>query len=151
MHAFDLDGAAALVGRIAAFAGSEALTAETRAALRQIVRHHRAHAATRDRLREYFREVERHWKTYDTVMRRARLRDVPPEELPSWPAWLERNDALLRAGRAILGDPAAHGPYLDRAEDARERLQETLSTMERFSPAQRTQSRSRDRGPSRGL
>ena len=151
VHAFDLDGAAALVGRIAAFAGSERLTAETRAALRQIVGHYRAHAATRDRLREYFRDVERHWKTYDTIMGRARIRDLRPEELPSWPGWLERNEALLRAGRAILGDPAAHGLYLDRAEDARERLQETLSAMERFSEAQRTQSRSRDRGPSRSL
>ena len=151
VHAFDLDGAPALVERIAAFAGSEGLTAETRAALRQIVRNYRAHADARDRLRDYRRDVERHWKTYDTIMRRARLRDVPPEELPSWPAWLERNEALLRAGRAILGDPATQGPRLDRTEDARERLEDTLSTMERFSEAQRTQSRSRDRGPSRGL
>ena len=151
MHAFDLDGAPALVERIAAFAGSQGLTAETRAALRQIVRNYRAHADARDRLRDYRRDVERHWKTYDTIMRRARLRDVPPEELPSWPAWLERNEALLRAGRAILGDPATQGPHLDRTGDARERLEDTLSTMERFSEAQRTQSRSRDRGPSRGL
>ena len=151
VHAFDLDGAPGLVERIAAFAGSEGLTAETRAALRQIVRNYRAHADARDRLRDYRRDVERHWKTYDTIMRRARLRDVPPEELPSWPAWLERNEALLRAGRAILGDPATQGPHLDRTEDARERLEDTLSTMERFSEAHRSQSRSRDRGPSRGL
>ena len=151
VHAFDLDGAPALVERIAAFAGSEGLTAETRAALRQIVRNYRAHTDARDRLRDYRRDVERHWKAYDTIMRRARLRDVPPEELSSWPAWLERNEALLRAGRAILGDPATQGPHLDRSGDARERLEDTLSTMERFSEAQRTQSRSRDRGPSRGL
>ncbi|MDE0408096.1 MAG: hypothetical protein OXN81_09570, partial [Alphaproteobacteria bacterium] len=151
VHAFDLDGADALVERIAAFAKSEGLAAETRAALRQIVRHHRAHAGARDRLRDWLRDVEGHWKTYETLSRQARIRDVRPEELPSWPAWLERNESLLRAGRAILGDPATRGPHPDRSEDARERLQETLSAMERFSEAQRTQSRSRDRGPSRGL
>ena len=151
VHAFDLDGAPALVERIAAFAGSEGLTAETRAALRQIVRDYRAHADARDRLRDCLRDVARHWRRYESIVRRARDLDRRPEESPSWPGWLERNERLLRDGRAILGDPRTYGPHLDRAEDGGEGLRSAVSRMERFSPAQRSQSRSRDRGPTQGL
>jgi len=49
-HRFELDGAGALVERMAAFAGSEGLAAETHAHLEKIVGQYRAHAAARDRV-----------------------------------------------------------------------------------------------------
>ena len=49
-HRFDLDGAAALIERIAAFAGSKALAAGTRDRLEEIAGEYRAHAAARDRV-----------------------------------------------------------------------------------------------------
>ena len=150
-HRFDLDGAAALVERIAAFTGSEALAAETRARLGEIVGEYRAHAAARDRVRGFLRDVERHWLRYHTITHRERERDVPRQEQRSWPIWLDRNERLLREGRAILDDPATYGPHLDRVEDGRERLGTEVSRLERFSSAYRTQSRSRDRGPTRSL
>ena len=146
-HYFDLDGAGALVERIAAFAGSEWLAAEPRAHLEEIAGQYRAHAAARDRVRSVLRDVERHWLRYRTISHRARDLGVPLQEQRSWPIWLERNERLLREGRAILDDPAAHGAHLDRIEDGRERLRSAVSRMERFSSAYRTQSRSRDRGP----
>ena len=150
-HRFDLDGAAALVERISAFTGSKALAAETRARLGEIVGEYRAHAEARDRVRGFLRDVERHWLRYHAISRRARNLDIDPQEQPSWPIWLDRNERLLGEGRAILDDPATHGPHLDRVEDGRERLGTEVSRLERFSSAYRTQSRSRDRGPTRTL
>jgi len=147
VHRFDLDGASALVERMAAFAGSEELSAEPRARIVQIVGQYRAHAAVRDHLRD----VERHWLRYSTISLRARQLDVRPRELRSWPIWLDRNERLLREGRAILDDRATYGAHLDRIEDGRERLRTAVSRMERFSSAYRTQSRSRDRGLTRSL
>ena len=95
----------------------------------------------------FLRDVERHWLRYHAITRRARNLDIPRQEQRSWPIWLDRNERLLREGRAILDDPAAHGAHLDRIEDGRERLRSAVSRMERFSSAYRTQSRSRDRGP----
>ena len=151
VHRFDLDGAAGLVERIAAFAGREGLPAEPRGRLEGIVGQYRAHVAARDRVRDHLRDVERHWLRYRTISRRARDLDVRPQELRSWPVWLERNERLLRAGRAILDDPGTYGPHLDREEGGGERLRSALSRMERFSAAHRTQSRSRDRGPAQSL
>ena len=108
-HRFDLDGAGALVERIAAFAGSEALAAETRARLGEIVGEYRAHAAARERVRGFLRDVERHWLRYHAISRRARNLDIDPREQRSWPIWLDRNERLLREGRAILDDPATYG------------------------------------------
>ena len=151
VHRFDLDGAGALIERIAAFAGSEALAAEPRADLEEIVGQYRAHAAARDRVRNLLRDVERHWLRYRAISRRARNLDIPRDEQRSWPIWLERNEGLLREGRAILDDRATYGAHIDRIEDGRERLRKEVSRLERFSSAYRTQSRSRDRGPTRSL
>ena len=150
-HRFDLDGAGELVERIVAFTGSERLAAETRARLGEIVGEYRAHAAARDRVRGLLRDVERHWLRYHAISLRARNLDIPRQEQRSWPIWLERNEDLLREGRAILDDPAAYGAHIDRIEDGRGRLRDAVSRLERFSSAHRTQSRSRDRGPSRSL
>ena len=150
-HRFDLDGAGALVERIAAFAGSERLAPETRARLGEIAGEYRVHAAARDRVRGFLRDVDRLWLRYHAITRRARNLDIDPQEQRSWPIWLERNEALLREGRAILDDPATYGAHLDRIEDGRERLLDAVSKMERFSSAYRPQSRSHDRGPSRSL
>ena len=151
VHPFDLDGAAGLVERIGAFAGREGLPAEPRRRLEETVVQYGTHAGARDRLRDHMRDVERHWRRYESIVRRARALDRRPEDSPSWRSWLERNERLLRAGRAILDDPGTYGPHLDRADDGGEGLRSALSRMERFSPAQRTQSRSRDRGPTRSL
>ena len=151
VHRFDLDGAGALVERMAAFAGSEGLSAEPRARIEQIVGQYRAHAAARDRVRDLLRDVERHWLRYNTISVRARQLDVRPREVRSWPIWLDRNERLLREGRAILDDRATYGAHLDRIEDGRERLRTAVSRMERFSSAYSTQSRSRDRGRTQRL
>ncbi|MDE0409469.1 MAG: hypothetical protein OXN81_16595, partial [Alphaproteobacteria bacterium] len=151
VHRFDLDGAGALIGRVAAFAGRQGLAAETRARLEEIVGEYRAHAAARDRVRGLLRDVERHWLRYRAISRRARNLDIPRDEQRSWPIWLERNEGLLREGRAILDDRATYGAHIDRIEDGRERLRKEVSRLERFSSAYRTQSRSRDRGPTRSL
>ena len=147
-HRFDLDGAGALVERFAAFTGSEALAAETRARLGEIVGQYRAHAAARERVRGFLRDAERHWLRYHAITRRARNLDIPRQEQRSWPIWLERNERLLREGRAILDDRATYRAHIDRIEDGRERLATEVSRLERFSSAYSTQSRSRDRGRS---
>ena len=149
VHRFDRDGADALVERIAAFAGTEGLADEPRAQLEKLVGQYRAYVAARDRVRDHLRDVDRHWLRYRTITERARQRDVPRQELRSWQIWLDRNERLLRTGRAILDDPATYGALLDRT--GRERLLDAVSKMERFSQAYRTQSRSRDRGRSQGL
>ena len=151
VHRFDLDGAGALVERIAGFTGSKALAAETRARLGEIVGEYRAHAAARDRVHGFLRDVERHWLRYHAISRRARNLDIDPQEQRSWPIWLERNERLLREGRAIIDDLATYRAHLDRIEDGHERLGTEVSRLERFSSAYRTQSRSRDRGPSRSM
>ena len=149
VHRFDLDGAGALVERIAALTLSGGLAAEPRAQLEEIVGQYRAHVAARDRVRALLRDVERHWLRYRTISERARQLDVQPRELRSWPIWLERNERLLLDGRAILDDPGTYDVHLDRT--GRERLRGEVSKMERFSSAYRTQSRSRGRGPTQGL
>ena len=95
-----------------------------RARLEEIVGQYRAHAAARDRVRGFLRDVERHWLRYHAISRRARNLDIDPREQRSWPIWLDRNERLLRAGRAILDDPATYGLHLDRIEDGRERLRD---------------------------
>ena len=145
---FDRDGAEDLIRRIAAFTGSERLAAETRARLGEIAGEYRAHAAARDRVRGFLRDVERHWLRYRTITHREREHGVPLQEQRSWPIWLDRNERLLREGRAILDDPATYRAHLDRIEDGRERLLDAVSKMERFSSAYRTRSQSRDSGRS---
>ena len=151
VHRFDLDGAGALIERVAAFAGRQGLAAEPRARLEEIVGQYRAHAAARDRVRGFLRDVERHWLRYRAISLRARNLDIPRQEQRSWPIWLDRNEDLLREGRAILDDLATYRAHLDRIEDGRERLPTEVSRLERFSSAYSTQSRSRDRGRSWSL
>ena len=148
VHRFDLDGANALIERIAAFSGSQWLAAEARARLEEIVGQYRAHAAARERVRGFLRDVERHWLRYRTITHRERDLDIPRQEQRSWPIWLERNERLLREGRAILDDFATYRAHLDRIEDGRERLPAEVSRLERFSSAYRTRSQGRDRGRS---
>ena len=57
----------------------------------------------------------------------------------------------LQAGRAILDDPGTYGAHLDRMEGARRRLRDAVSRMADFSVERRTQSQSRDRGPTQSL
>ena len=125
VHPFDLDAAAGLVERIGAFAGRAGLPAGPRGSLEEIVVQYRTHAGARDRLRDCLRDAERHWRRYESIVRRDL--DQRPEESPSWRGWLERNERLLRAGRAILDDPRTYGPHLDRAEDRGEGLRSAVS------------------------
>ena len=150
-HRFDLDGAGALIQRMAAFSGSQWLAAEARARVEEIVGEYRAHAAARDRVRVLLRDVERHWLRYRTITHCERDLDIPRRELRTWSIWLDRNERLLREGRAILDDPSTYRAHLDRIEDGRERLGKEVSRLERFSSAYRTQSRSRDSGRSRSM
>ena len=99
-------------------------------------------------MRGFLRDVERHWLRYDAISRRARNLDIDRQEQRSWPIWLDRNERLLREGRAILDDPATYGAHLDRVEDGWERLGTAVSQMERFSSAYRMQSQGRDKGRS---
>ena len=133
---------------MAAFTGSQWLAAEARARVEEIVGQYRAHAVARERVRGFLRDVERHWLRYRTITHRERDLDVPRQEQRSWPIWLDRNEGLLREGRAILDDFATYRAHLDRIEDGRERLGKEVSRLERFSSAYRTQSRSRDSGRS---
>ena len=150
-HRFELDGAGALIERIAAFAGSERLGAEARARVEEIVGEYRAHAAARDRVRGFLRDADRHWLRYRTITHRERDLDVPRQEQRSWPIWLDRNERLLREGRAILDDPATYRAHLDRIEDGHERLGTEVSRLERFSSAYRAPSQRRDSGRSRSM
>ena len=107
---------------------------EARRRLQAMVDRYRAHVAARDRVRDHLRDVERYWLRYRTISLRARQLDVRPQELRSWPAWLERNERLLQTGRAILDDRATYGTLLDDTGDGRERLRSAVSRMERFVP-----------------
>lgn len=89
--------------------------------------------------------------SFDDLARRARALDLRPEDLPSWPDWLERNERLVREGRTILDDPSTYGVHLDRVEGIRGSLRDTMSRMERLTREHRTRSHGRDRGPSRSM
>ncbi len=151
MSPFDLDGAAALIRRIDAFAGNENLPAEPRRRLRALVQRYTRHLEAGARLEAWLEEADRHWQRYDSIYRRAHDRDVAPQTLRPFRDWLERNERLLQAGRAILDDPGTYGVHLDRMEDARRQLRDAVSRMEGFSAEHRTQLQSRDRGPTRNL
>ena len=148
---YDLDGAAELVRRIAAFAENERVPAEPRHRLQAMVDRYRAHDRARTRVRDWLKAAEEHWRSFDDLARRARALDLRPEDLPSWPGWLESNERLVREGRAILDDPGTYGVHLDRLEGARGPLRDTMSRMERFTRQHRTRSQGRDRGPSRSM
>ena len=148
---YDLDGAAELVRRIAAFAENERIPAEPRRRLQAMVDRYRAHDRARSRVRDWLQTADRHWQSFDDLARRARALGVRPEDLPAWPDWLESNERLVREGQAILDDPGTYGVHLDRMEGGRGTLHETVSRMERFTPQHRTRSHGRDRGPSRSM
>ena len=148
---YDLDGAAELIRRIAAFAANERVPAEPRQRLQAMVDRYRAHERARTRVRDWLQTADRHWQGFDDLARRARALGVRPEDLPAWPDWLESNEGLVREGRAILDDPGTYGVHLDRMKGSRGSLRETVSRMERFTPQHRTRSHGRDRGPSRSM
>ena len=148
---FDLDGAAALIRRIGEFAGNENLPAEPRRRLHGLVQRYTRHLEAGARLEAWLEDADRHRQRYDSIYRRAHDLDVAPDTLSPFREWLERNERLLQAGRAILEDPGAYGVHLDRIEGARGRLRDAVSRMEEFSAQRRTQSRSQYRGPTRGL
>ena len=148
---YDLEGAAELIRRIAAFAENERVPAEPRQRLQAMVDRYRAHDQARTRVRDWLKAADRHWQSFDDLARRARSLGVRPEDLPSWPDWLETNERLVREGRVILDDPGTYGVHLDRMKGARGSLRDTVSRMERFTGQHRTRSHGRDRGPSRSM
>jgi hypothetical protein len=148
---YDLDGAAELIRRIAAFAQNEGVPAEPRRRLQAMVDRYRAHERARSRVQDWLKAADRHWQSFDDLARRARSLGVRPEDLPAWPDWLESNQRLVREGRSILDDPGTHGVHLDRMKGSRGSLRETVSRMERFTPQHRSRSQRLDRGPSRSM
>ena len=151
MSPFELDGAAALIRRIGEFAGNENLPAEPRRRLRGLVQRYTRHLEAGARLEAWLDDADRHWQRYDSIYRRAHDLDVAPDTLRPFRDWLERNERLLQAGRAILDDPGTYGAHLDRMDGARQRLRDSVSRMEGFSEEHRTQSQSRARGPTRSV
>ena len=145
---YELDGAADLVRRIAAFAENERVPEEPRQRLQAMVDRYRAHVRARTRVQNWLDAAEEHWRGFDDLARKARSLGVRPERLPAWPDWLESNERLVREGRAILDKPGTHGVPLDRMKGSRGTLRETVSRMERFTRQHRTRSHGRDRGPS---
>ena len=151
MSPFDLDGAAELIRRIGEFANDESLPAEPRRRLHGLVRRYNRHLEAGARLEAWLEDADRHWQRFDSIYRRAHDLDVAPDTLRPFRDWLERNERLLQAGRAILDDPGTYGVHLDRMEGAKRRLRDAVSRMEGFSAERRMQARSQDRGPTRSL
>ena len=151
MSPFELDGAAALVRRIGEFAGHESLPAEPRRRLQGLVQRYNRHHEAGARLESWLEDADRHWRRYDSIYRQAHDLDVALDTLGPFRDWLERNERLLRAGRAILDDPGTYGAHLDRMEGARRRVRDAVSRMEGFSGELRTKSQSRDTGSTRSL
>ena len=145
---YELDGAADLVRRIAAFAENERVPEEPRQRLQAMVDRYRAHVRARTRVQDWLDAAEEHWQGFDDLARKARSLGVRPERLPAWPDWLESNERLVREGRAILDRPGTQGVPLDRMKGSRGTLRETVSRMERFTRQHRTRSHGRDRGRS---
>ena len=148
---FNLDGAAELIRRVGKFAGREGLPAEPRRQLQDLVDRYNRHVQAGARVEAWLRDADRHWRRYRSIFRRAQALDVAPETLRPYRDWLQRNERLLPAGRAILDDPATYGVHLDRMKGARQRLRDAVSRMEGFSAAHLSQSRSRSRGRTQGL
>ena len=151
MSPFDLDGAAELSRRIGEFAGNENLPAEPRRRLQALVRRYTRHLEAGARLEAWLEDADRHWQHYDSIYRQAHDLDVAPDTLRPFRDWLERNERLLRAGQTILDDPGTYGVHLDRTEGARRRVRDAVSRMGGLADERRTQSQSRDRGPTRSL
>ena len=151
MSPFDLDGAAELIRRVGEFAGREDLPAEPRRQLQDLVGRYNRHVEAGARVEAWLRDADRHWRRYRSIFRRAQALDVAPEMLRPYRDWLQRNDLLLRDGRAILDNTGTYGVHLDRMKGARQRLRDAVSRMEGFSVEGRAQSRSRDRGPTQSL
>ena len=151
MSPFDLDGAAELIRRIGEFAGNENLPAEPRRRLQLIVRRYNRHLEAGAHLEAWLKDADGHWQKYDSIYRRAHALDVAPDTLRPFRDWLERNERLLRAGRAILDDPGTYGVHLDRMEGAGRRVRDAVSRMEGFSAERQSLSQSRDWGSTRSV
>ena len=151
MSAFDLDGAPELIRRIEDFAGEQELPVEPRRQLQDLIERYNRHVEAGARVEEWLRDADRHSRRYRSIFRRAQALDVAPDTLRPYRDWLQRNERLLRDGRAILDDPETYDVHLDRIEDARRRLRGSMSRMEGFTVEGRAQSKSRDRGPTQSL
>ncbi len=145
---YDLDGADALIERIAGFAGNKRVPAEPRRQLQAMVDGYRAHVRARTHVRNWLKASDRHWKHFHRLRRLAGALDVRVATLPAHANWLERNERLRREGRAILDDPGTYGAHLKRGEDFVEPVADSVSRMDRLSPQHQAQSKSRDRGRS---
>ncbi len=77
---YDLDGAADLVRRIAAFAENERVPTEPRQCLQAVVDRYRAHVLARDRVRNWLKAADRHVRNLDRL---ARALDWHPRDLRS--------------------------------------------------------------------
>ena len=148
VHHWDLDGTAALIERIAEFAGNQRVPAEPRRRLQAMVDGYRAHVRSRTHVRNWLKASDEHWERFHSLWRRARALDTWIDTLPAHADWLERNERLRREGRAILDDPGTYGVHLHRGEDFVEPVDDSVSRMDRLSPQHQAQSRSRDRGRS---
>ena len=146
MSPFALDGAAELVRRVDEFAGRGDLPAGPRRQLQDLVGRYNRHVEAGARVETWLRDTDRHWRRYQSIFRRAQALDVALETLRPYRDWLQRNERLLRDGRAILDDPATYGAHLDRVEGARRRLRVAVSRMQGFSVEGRVRSRSRTGG-----
>ena len=127
------------------------MPAEPRRQLQDLVGRYSRHVEAGARVEAWLKDADRHWRRYQSIFRRAQALDVAPETLRPYRDWLQRNERLLRNGRAILDDPGTYGVHLDRMEDARQRLRTAVSRMEGLSVENRAHSRSRDRGPTQSL
>ena len=145
---YDLDGAAELVRRIAAFAANKRVPVAPRRRLQAMVDGYRAHVRARTHVQNWLKASDEHWERFHSLFRRARALDVWIDTLPAHTDWLERNERLRREGRAILDDPGTYGAHLKRGEDGVEPLAHSVSRMDRLSPQHQAQSKSRDRGRS---
>ena len=148
VHHLDLDGAAALIERIAEFAGNQRVPAEPRRRLQAMVDGYHAHVQSRTHVQNWLKASDEHWERFHSLWRRARALDTWIDTLPAHADWLERNERLRREGRAILDDPGTYGVHLHRGEDFVEPVDDSVSRMDRLSPQHQAQSRSRDRGRS---
>lgn len=119
MFPFDLDGAAALILRIGEFAGDENLPAEPRQRLQGLVRRYNRHFEAGACLQAWLEDTDSDWQRYDSIYRQAHDLDVAPDTLRPFHDWLERNERLLRTGRAILDDPVTYRLVSDKSSAGR--------------------------------
>ena len=80
---YDLDGAAALIERIAEFVGNQRVPAEPRRQLQAMVDGYRAHVQARTHVQNWLKAFDEHWERFHRLWRRARALDVWIDTLPA--------------------------------------------------------------------